>query len=322
MQAMVFTRPGTMEVLEVESPVAKEGEVIITVAACGICGSELHGIDDPGFRKPPLVMGHEFSGIDPAGRAVVINPIVSCGSCDLCSRGSPEVCRNRTIIGVHRAGGFAEQVAVPASAVFELPPTLPVTAGALIEPLANALHAWNLSGATSGSTVGVLGAGTIGIATMLVAKHFGASVTITDLAPQRLSVAERLGADHAQGVLDGEFDVTVDAVGTATTREASLVHLRPAGTAVWIGLLEPVPMFDPRDLVRFEKRIVGSFAYAPGEFAASIDIATHVAVDWAEEFPLSDGARVFYELKQGRADLTKVLLCPLRANTRRYGARQ
>lgn len=317
MRAMVFTQPGTMEILDVEPPVANKGEVVITVAACGICGSELHGIDDPGFRKPPLIMGHEFSGTDPAGRGVVVNPILNCGSCDLCSSGRPEVCRQRAIVGVHRAGAFAEQVAVPASAVFELPSALPITAGALVEPLANALHVWNLGGGTRGSKVGVLGAGTIGIATMLVAKHFGASATITDLSPDRLHIAKRLGADRVAEALDGEFDLAVDAVGAAATREASLRHLKPAGTAVWIGLLQPVPQFDALDLVRFEKRIVGSFAYSPSEFGAAIEIAAQVPLDWVEEYALSDGARVFYELKAGRTDLTKALLCPTGAGGRR-----
>jgi threonine dehydrogenase-like Zn-dependent dehydrogenase len=310
MQAMVFTRPGIMEILDVEPPVASKGEVIIDVAACGICGSELHGIDDAGFRKPPLVMGHEFSGFDPDGRAVAINPILSCGSCDLCSSGRPEVCRRRAIIGIHRAGAFAEQVAVPHSAVFELPVGLPVTAGALVEPLANALHAWNLGGGRSRSTIGILGAGAIGMATLLVAKQFRASVAISDISSERRSMAERLGADHVVEALEGEFDVTVDAVGTAATREASLTQLGPGGTAVWVGLNEPDPRFDARDLVRFEKRVVGSFAYSPREFAEAIEIATQVAVDWADQYPLSEGVRLFYELKAGSVQVVKALLCP------------
>ena len=106
MRAMVYTKPDTLELLDVDEPVTNEGEVIVEVEACGICGSELHGIAKPGFRQPPLIMGHEFSGRDPKGRAVAVNPIVSCGECDLCQSGRNEVCRNRSVVGIHRQGAL------------------------------------------------------------------------------------------------------------------------------------------------------------------------------------------------------------------------
>jgi threonine dehydrogenase-like Zn-dependent dehydrogenase len=120
MRAMVYTKPGTLELLDVDEPVTKEGEVIVEVEACGICGSELHGIAQPGFRQPPLIMGHEFSGRDPKGRAVAVNPIISCGKCDLCVSGRNEVCRYRSVVGIHRRGAFAERVGVPESQIYEL----------------------------------------------------------------------------------------------------------------------------------------------------------------------------------------------------------
>src|SRR4051812_21062979 len=99
-QALVFTRPGTVEVLDVPEPEAGPGEILVDVAAAGICGSELHGIQTPGFRQPPLVMGHEFSGTAPDGRRVTVNPVVDCTTCDLCRMGLTQLCRTRSIIGI------------------------------------------------------------------------------------------------------------------------------------------------------------------------------------------------------------------------------
>src|SRR5688500_18062371 len=108
-KAIVYTAPSTMEFLDVEEPHARPGETLIEVAAVGICGSELHGIQSPGFRKPPLVMGHELAGTTSDGRRVVVHPVVACGRCDLCLRGLANVCRNRTIVGIHFSGGFGER---------------------------------------------------------------------------------------------------------------------------------------------------------------------------------------------------------------------
>jgi threonine dehydrogenase-like Zn-dependent dehydrogenase len=310
MRAMVYTKPSTLELLDVDEPVTLEGEVIVEVEACGICGSELHGISKPGFRRPPLIMGHEFSGRDPKGRAVAVNPIVSCGECDLCVSGRNEVCRHRSVVGIHRPGAFAERVAVPERQLYELPESVAIETGALVEPLANGLHAWRLAAADPGARVGVLGAGTIGLATLLVARHFGAQVAITDLSTERLAFAERLGANATGPTLEGEFDVVIDAVGARVTRRASLEHLRPAGTAVWIGLNEPEPEFDALDLIRMEKRIVGSFAYSSQEFGDAVFLAAEVDLHWAASFDLGEGAEIFRELMEGRTDIVKALLRP------------
>jgi threonine dehydrogenase-like Zn-dependent dehydrogenase len=115
-KALVFTGPSVLEVMDVAEPQPVDGEVVVEVAAAGICGSELHGVKTPGFRTPPLVMGHEFAGVTTDGRRVAVNPLVSCGECDLCRLGYVELCRKRALLGVHRPGGFAERAAVPASA--------------------------------------------------------------------------------------------------------------------------------------------------------------------------------------------------------------
>ena len=310
MRAMVYTKPGTVELSEVDEPVAAPGEVVVEVLACGICGSELHGISKPGFRQPPLVMGHEFSATTPSGDTVTVDPVVSCGQCDLCRAGHNEVCRERRIIGIHRQGAFAERVAVPERLLHKLPDAVSAEQGALVEPLANALHAWRLARGTSGSTVGVLGAGSIGLSLLLISKYHGARVSITDLSPQRLELAVRLGADATGHELDGEFDLVLDAVGATATRRASLEHLRPTGTAVWLGLLEAEPGFDALDMIRAEKRIIGSFAYSHSDFADAVALAEEVDLTWATSFGLDQGPTIFGELMAGRSDVVKALLRP------------
>jgi threonine dehydrogenase-like Zn-dependent dehydrogenase len=172
-KALVFTGPGLLELHDVPEPEVSDGEVLVHVRAVGICGSELHGARHPGFRKPPLIMGHEFAGTSADGARVVINPMLSCGQCELCRGGLRQVCRERQIIGVHRSGGFAEHVAVPRSALRPLPDWLGWEAAAMVEPAANAVHAWSLGRAGAGARVGVLGCGAIGLLCLMTAVGGG-----------------------------------------------------------------------------------------------------------------------------------------------------
>src|SRR4051794_29846117 len=311
MRAMVFTAPGKVEMLDVDEPQPGPGEVVLDVALAGICGSELHGISQPGFRQPPLVMGHEFAGTTDAGRRVTVNPIGHCGRCDLCRAGSDNLCRERSIIGIHRAGAFADRVAVPARLLHELPDSLSWQAAAMVEPLANAVHAWNLAGAPRVARVGVVGAGTIGLVSLLAARAGGAGeVTVVDTSADRQQLAQKLGADSVGAQLDGEFDVVIDAVGLPATHVASVDRIRPGGVTVWLGLMSAEPAFDSMGLIRTEKTVRGSFAYTDAEFGAAIDLAADVDLQWADVFPLEQGAEIFTELMHGRSDVVKALLQP------------
>jgi threonine dehydrogenase-like Zn-dependent dehydrogenase len=312
-KALVFTAPGTVELLDVPEPDPAPGEVVVEVRAAGICGSELHGVRRPGFRQPPLIMGHEFAGIA-GGEAVVVNPILSCGRCPECRRGLRHVCREREIIGVHRAGGFAERVAVPASALRPLPPGLPWEAAALIEPAANAVHAWNLALGAVGvecRRVAVIGCGAIGLLCAATALSSGAGqVEVTDLSPARLAAAQRLGAEVADPGLSGQYDVVIDAVGSAATRAASVAHQRPGGVAVWLGLAEEEAGFDANALIRSEKRVLGSFAYRDEEFAQATARIGDWDLTWAAGYPLAAAAGVFTDLMNGGLHPLKALLLP------------
>ncbi|RSN02961.1 galactitol-1-phosphate 5-dehydrogenase [Nonomuraea sp. WAC 01424] len=311
MRALVFTGPAAVELRDLLEPAVGADEVLVHVAASGICGSELHGVRTPGFRVPPLVMGHEFAGLTSDGRAVVVNPILSCGSCDVCRLGLRNVCRERRIVGVHRPGGFAERVAVPESTLVELPQGLGWTAAGIVEPAANAVHAWSLAGAPAGTRVGVYGAGAIGLSCLLVALSGGAaSVEVADRSERRVEIARRLGARSAGAALTGEYDVIFDAVGAAVTHERSLALLRPGGTAVWLGLADPTAGFDATALVRGEQRVLGSFAYTDADFATAVETVGEWDLSWVRTFPLADGAEVFTTLMNGHDTPVKALLSP------------
>jgi threonine dehydrogenase-like Zn-dependent dehydrogenase len=311
MKALVFTGPGTVEMQDVPEPEVASGDVLIHVRSAGICGSELHGVRHPGFRVPPLIMGHEFAGVSDDGDRLVINPILSCGHCDLCQRGLRHVCRERRLIGVHRPGGFAERVAVPASVLRPVPDWLSFDAAAMVEPAANAVHAWNIAGRPAGARVAVLGCGAIGLVCLLAALAGGAErVEVTDLSPERLAVASRLGAAAAGPALDGEYDLVIDAVGTGATRAQSVDHQRPGGAAVWLGLAEPTAGFDGQALIRGEKQILGSFAYTDEEFGDAVSLLAGRDLSWTSNYPLAAGADIFTELMNGGLHPVKALLQP------------
>lgn len=310
MRAMVFTEPGRVKMLEVERPDPGDDEIVIKVAAAGICGSELHGISKPGFRQPPLIMGHEFAGTTPDGRRVTVNPIINCGKCDLCVAGREQVCRIRSILGIHRSGGFAEEVAVPARMVHDIPADLSWDRAAMIEPLANGVHAWRLAGQPGRTRVGIIGAGTIGLVSLLAVATDVSEVHVSDLSEDRLAVARAIGATSAGTSLQGEFDVIIDAVGAPATRAASVANLKPSGTALWLGLLATDAAYDATDLIRMEKTVRGSFAYTRDDFVDAIELARHVDLDWTTNVSLDEGARVFHELAAGRTDIVKAILRP------------
>jgi threonine dehydrogenase-like Zn-dependent dehydrogenase len=309
-RAMVYTRPNVVEMLDVGFPAADDGEALVTVANVGICGSELHGIASTEFRKPPLIMGHEFAGTTADGRRVVVNPLLSCGHCDHCLAGRDHLCRTRRIIGIHRPGAFAEVVPVPDAAIHEIPAAMSFETAAMVEPLANAVHALALAQAEPDARIAVIGAGPIGLVCTLVALEHSADVTVCDLSEERLAAALALGAQAVSPRLTGEFDLVVDAVGAAATHRDSVERLRRGGTAVWVGLMSAEAGFDAQEVVREEKQVIGSYCYTAPDFAAALELVGKVPTDWVKSFPLEQGVEVFNELMAGRTDIVKAQLVP------------
>jgi L-iditol 2-dehydrogenase len=338
MLALLYPEYDRLAIAEVPEPQPGPGEVIVEVAACGICGSELGGFAARSPRRqPPLVMGHEFcgrvaalgGGVDGVGVGdrVVVNSVVHCGECALCRRGATHLCQSRQVFGMHRPGAFAERVAVPAGILFPLPPEVSDLQGAMAEPLANALHVLSLAPGNPLESVLVLGAGTIGLLCMQAARAAGTRrVLITDTNAHRLSVARALGAnevadpsaasivDLARTHSDGlGVDLAIDAVGTPDARRDAIRSVRPGGDVVWIGLHDDEVTLSSFEVVLAERRVSGSYGATDRDIRRAIDLFAAGAIrldPWVEEHPLSRGDRIFIEMLRQERDAVKAVLLP------------
>lgn len=207
MRAVVLTedRPA-LATAEVAEPEPAADEVVVSVSACGICGSDLHVASAVG--PPGTILGHEIAGtvsalgtgVDPAqwpiGTAVAVRPTSGCGRCEWCALGRPDHCDHFELMGLNRPGGFAERVAVQERELYRLPTALTGPDQALVEPLAIARRALRRTGLVPGETVAVIGAGPIGLAVTTWARALGAgTIVVSDPAPDRRALAESLGAD-------------------------------------------------------------------------------------------------------------------------------
>jgi threonine dehydrogenase-like Zn-dependent dehydrogenase len=336
-RTLVWTGPNTMIINHTEVPAVKSNEVLVKVEAVGICGSEIEGfLGHNSLRVPPLVMGHEFSGrIEKLGEdvnalsigsKVIINPLISCGQCDRCRKGTENLCDNRKIIGIHRSGAFAEYVAVPASQVHEVPETLDSYTASLAEPLACCLRASRRALSLHPfSNVMIYGAGAIGLLSGFVSKILGANkVIIADINEERLSSIRNVGIDYAinsksENFLDavkavtGEkgLDVIFDAAGFLPTRTQAMELINPGGVIMNVGLginETPLPI---NDLIRSEITMLGSFCYTKQDFADAVNLLIEGKISpegWTEIRPLEEGQEAFRDLVNGQVEKSKIFL--------------
>ncbi len=332
MKVIVWEGPERMSVGERPDPDNPgPGEVVIRPGAVGICGSEVEGyLGHMGNRVPPLVMGHEFAGEVVAvgsgaeewlGARATVNPIAGCGRCPLCLSGQENLCPERTLIGIHHDGAFADFVRAPAANLRALPPELDVRLGALTEPLANGVHAvrLGLSGHEVDSAV-VIGAGTIGLVTLQAALLSGLKhVAVIEPHEARRERARALGAHdvHADGQAAraaGEplgVDLVLDAVGMQPTRATAVELVRPGGRLVCIGLADDETTLGFHAIIRNQITIVGSYAYTMADFERALEWLAEGRAslgDLPPIAPLDDGPAAFARLADGPADQVKVFL--------------
>jgi threonine dehydrogenase-like Zn-dependent dehydrogenase len=339
MRAAIWLGPRNIEMTETPVPGVQPGELLLQVHAVGICGSELSGyLGHNSLRKPPLVMGHEFSahvvevgdGVTgfAAGDRVTANPMIPDRSCVMCRAGYENLCLNRTLIGAHRPGAFAEYVTAPAVACYHLPETIDDLTGSLVEPTACALRAVELAGVRPGGSVVILGAGPIGLLSLRVAKAAGASrIIISDLAQHRLDIARDWGATHAvspaetdvaalvRDLTDGlGSDAAIDAVGLPVTRKSAIQAVRPGGTVVFIGLHEDDTTIPGNSIVRSEIEIKGAFCYTQNNFASSIRLLADgflpESSSWVDLRGLDAADRSFGQLIDDPSSAIKIVLQP------------
>ena len=341
MKALIWEAARTMNMREEDQPTVPDDEILIRIGHVGICGSELSGyLGHNALRVPPLIMGHEFAGeivalggnvanINPdlkTGKLVTVNPLWYCGDCYYCQKGLTQLCTKRKLLGAHRPGAFAEYISAPAKLALVLPDGMSTRTGSLTEPVGCAVRIGELAGDVSGEDCLIIGAGPIGLLTLQVLKLNGANrVFIAELDAERLQMGEALGGipiqprdiDTVQMVKDETggmgVAVSVDAVGSARTREQCVSATRPTGTMILTGLHEESSNMPAADMIRREITAKGSFAYTSANFAAALDLLAEdkIRLDpWIIEAPLHEGGNWFDRLIDAPGNVSKVLLVP------------
>lgn len=318
MRALVFHGPGDIRVERLPDPEPAPGEVLIRVAATGICGSDLHGYTgENGRRHPGQVMGHETVGrIEGEGTLVTVNPVIGCGDCPQCAAGTEQLCTRRRIIGVDPTyrSAFAELMAVPTGNLVVLPADLPIEYGALVEPLSVGYHAAVRGGVRPDDRVLVIGGGPIGQACALAARRLGAdTVLVSEPHPGRRALVSLLGLDavHPSDV-DGAATVVLDAVGSGASLTAAFDHSTLGARVVLVGMNAPEVTLAAYAVSTYERTLVGSFCYPSAEFRQT---AAWVATRPPGLEHLVDGRAglggapdAFAALAAGSLDASKVLV--------------
>lgn len=343
MKALVLTQYSHLEIQDVPEPEIGPEEVLIAVKACGICGSDVHGMDgSTGRRRPPVIMGHEASGVIArlgagvqgwaVGDRVTFDSTVYCGRCGPCRAGDINLCDNRRVLGVscdeyRRHGAFAERVAVPQHILYRLPEGLSFQRAALVEPLSVAVHAVHRTRIRLGDTALVVGAGMIGLLVVQALRAAGCGrIVAVDLAPARLELARQLGADEAlradavdvarevlQRTGGRGVDLAFEAAGLSPTVQTAVASLRKGGQLALIGNLAPKVELPLQAVVTRELTLHGSCA-SRGEYGACLEMIARGTIDVdrliSAVAPLEEGPQWFARLYQGKEPLMKVVLEP------------
>ena len=343
MKALVLEEYNRFALRDVPLPAVGADEVLVRVKACGICGSDVHGMDgSTGRRIPPVIMGHEAAGVVEEtaqlaagwkrGDRVTFDSTVYCGSCFHCRRGEVNLCDNRRVLGVscaeyRRDGAFAEFVAVPARILFRLPDNLPFEEAAMVEALSVAVHGTGRPPVRLGDAALVVGAGMIGLLAVQVLKARGCAIVASaDVAPERLELARNMGADFTIDTrsLDAAAemrkrtggrgaDVVVEAVGLPATVRMAVDCARKGGSLALIGNVAPEVSLPLQSVVTREITLFGSCA-SSGEYPACLDLMARGTVRvrplLSAVAPLTEGASWFRRLHDREPGLMKVVLAP------------
>ena len=332
MQALVYTDTQTLTYREEKNPKLINGESIIKVSASGICGSDMHAYHGKDERRvPPLILGHEISGtIDKgkeSGKKVVLNPLITCGSCDYCKNGREHICGTRIILGmnkpIERQGGFAEYVSIPDKNIYELPEGLSIKEAPIAEPAAVALHAVELgiqsiSKSIETTKAMVIGGGAIGLLSGLILSKVKKckEIVITETNNKRLNEClkylDAKPINPSKKVIpDNNFDVIFDTVGLEATRQQSIKSIKPGGTIIHIGLTQPSGNFDFRKTTLQEVTFIGTYCYTNKDFENTLNILSKKQIgslNWIEYRELKEGSEAFKEIHDGSCAAPKIIL--------------
>lgn len=343
MKALTLTAYHQFEFGDQPDPEIGPEDVLIGVKACGICGSDIHGMDgSSGRRQPPIIMGHEAAGeimkIGSSvtnwkeGDRVTFDSTVYCGKCEACQSGQVNLCPERNVLGVscddyRRHGAFAEFVSVPQHILYRVPDGVPFEQAAFAEPISIALHGVNRVPLKQGDSAVVVGAGLIGLLVVQALKAKGAGTVIAvDIDEKRLALAKELGADHALisdetvpakvrelvGNDDGA-DVAMEVVGFGPTIQLAIDSVRKGGSIGCVGNLKAEVPFPLQAVVTRELSVFGSCASA-GEYGDAVEAVANGSIKVepliSAVADLSDGSDWFQRLYKNDEGLMKVILRP------------
>lgn len=333
MKAALFHGPHqALTLQDVPTPLPGPGEILVRVAACGVCHTDLHYIDHgtPTFKKPPLILGHEVSGTVAAlgpgttrfreGDRVLLPAVLTCGQCAMCRTGRENICDQMVMPGNNIDGGYAEYMVAPAKDAFALPEEIPLVEGAIIaDAITTPYHAVVRRGrVTPGDWVVVLGCGGIGLNLVQIAAALGARVIAVDMVDEKLAWAEQLGADavlNARQVdrLDkavrrltgGGADIAFEAIGKPVTQEQAFNCLRAGGRLVLVGYSPDTMALNAGRVMYREMEVVGSLGCRPVDYPRVIEMARRGQIKVAEmvthRFPLEQINEAFETLRSGSA---------------------
>lgn len=337
MKGLVYHGNEVLKWEDVEDVTPRDNEVKIKVKAAGICGSDVHGYQGiTGRRIPPMIMGHEFSGIISEVGASVKNlkpgdrvtpyPMDFCGVCPSCRNGKTQFCPDKKQFGVLTVNGaFADYICVPEKVCYKLDDAISYSAGSMVEPLAVGFRGVEQAGDIEGKNILIVGSGTIGLMLIACAKVKNpAKIFVTDFSDTRLNVAKQMGADVTINPAESDVkktilantegqgvDVSFEAVGVTPACVQSLENLRVGGTSIWLGQGEKTVQIGMLDIVTRELNVSGSFTYGLQDFKSAVDMLNSGSIDpepiISEEVPMGQAAEWFEKLKKPEA-LVKVIL--------------
>lgn len=331
MKAAIFRGAGqSLCVGEVPTPVPRDGEVLVHVAACGVCHTDLHYIDHgtPTFKAPPVILGHEVAGTVAAvggppnglreGDRVLVAAVLTCGTCRMCRTGRENICEHSVMLGNNVDGGYAEYVVAPAKDVFKLPDELPLVESAVIaDAVTTPYHAVvRRARVTAGDWVLVFGCGGIGLNLVQIAATVGARVIAVDVLDAKLESARSFGAEETlnasridridkqvRRITGGGADVALEAIGRAATQEQAFNCLRTGGRLVLVGYSPDVLPLNAGRVMFREIEVLGSLGCRPADYPRVIDLARRGRIRVAElvthRFPLARINDAFDALRAG-----------------------
>ena len=328
MRAAVIKSPGEVAVETVDDPTPASGEVVVEVAACGLCGTDLHILEGEFAPSLPVIPGHEFAGQVVArhantlgvseGDRVAVDPSLYCHQCHYCRIGHNNLCQRWGAIGVTVSGGAAQYVAVPAANCVRLPDPIETADATLIEPLSCAVRGYDVLRSQLGSHVLIYGAGTMGLMMLELAKRVGAvSVDLVDINPDRLVVARQLGSSNAVSSADDlerpfGWELVVDATGNEKAIQDGLGRVAPAGTFLQFGVaayaaratIEPYKIYNREITITGAMAVLHSYERAAELFAAGV-LDPRVFI--TDRLPLARYAEALDTFRAGKGLKTLVL---------------